>query len=100
MPPTGCLPCCVTSGSSIAHTQNAKSKPLAPDRSLWLRTGETSGKEYVSLRLAAPAIAGFLYSLTDERAVTPHVAQNDTNRRSATDGRTTRHSGYAVSMQI
>jgi len=35
-----------------------------------------------------------------ERAVTPHVAQNDTNRRSAIDGRTTRHPGYAVSMRI
>ncbi len=30
--------------------------------------------------------------------VTPHVAQNDTNRKSAIDGRTTRHPGYAVSM--
>lgn len=29
---------------------------------------------------------------------TPHVAQNDTNRSSAIDGRTTRHSGYAVSQ--
>ena len=28
--------------------------------------------------------------------VTPHVAQNTTNRRSAIDGRTTRHPGYAV----
>jgi IS5 family transposase len=35
-----------------------------------------------------------------ERAVTPHVAQNDTNRRSAIDGRTTRHPGYAVSIRI
>ncbi len=33
-----------------------------------------------------------------ERGCLPHVAQNDTNRRSAIDGRTTRHSGYAVSM--
>lgn len=33
------------------------------------------------------------------RNVTPHVAQNTTNRRSAIDGRTTRHSGYAVSQQ-
>lgn len=32
--------------------------------------------------------------------VTPHVAQNDTNRRSAIDRRTTRHAGYAVSQQI
>ncbi|HLE56488.1 MAG TPA: IS5 family transposase [Rhodothermia bacterium] len=32
--------------------------------------------------------------------VTPHVAQNDTNRRSAIDGRTTRHSGYEVSQRF
>ena len=31
--------------------------------------------------------------------VTPHVAQNITHRRSAIDGRTTRHPGYAVSQQ-
>jgi transposase len=32
--------------------------------------------------------------------VTPHVAQNTTNRRSAIDGRTTRHGGYLVSQRI
>jgi transposase len=32
--------------------------------------------------------------------VTPHVAQNTANRRSAIDGRTTRHPGYAVSQRI
>jgi transposase len=31
--------------------------------------------------------------------VTPHVAQNDTNRKSAIDGRTTRHAGYGISQQ-
>ena len=31
--------------------------------------------------------------------VTPHVAQNQTNRRSAIDGRTTRHPGYAISQR-
>lgn len=31
--------------------------------------------------------------------ITPHVAQNDTNRKSAIDGRTTHHPGYAVSMR-
>lgn len=31
--------------------------------------------------------------------VTPHVAQNTTHRRSAIDGRTTRHAGYAVSVR-
>ena len=33
-----------------------------------------------------------------ERGCVPHVAQNNTNRRSAIDGRTTRHRGYATSM--
>jgi hypothetical protein len=32
-------------------------------------------------------------------SVTPHVAQNTTNRRSAIDERTTRHEGYAVSQR-
>ena len=31
--------------------------------------------------------------------VTPHVAQNDTNRKSSIDVRTIRHPGYTVSMQ-
>ncbi len=32
--------------------------------------------------------------------VTPHVAQNTAGRRSAIDGRTTRHAGYALSQRI
>ena len=35
-----------------------------------------------------------------QRRVTPHVARNTSKRRSAIDGRTTRHPGYAVSQQI
>ena len=31
--------------------------------------------------------------------VTPHVAQNNRNRRSAIDARTTRHAGYAISQK-
>jgi transposase len=31
--------------------------------------------------------------------ITPHVAQNDTNRRSAVDERTTRHTGYQLSQE-
>jgi transposase len=34
-----------------------------------------------------------------ERRVTPHVAQNNTRRSSAIDGRTTRHPGYAGSQR-
>jgi transposase len=35
-----------------------------------------------------------------DRGATPHVAQNQSGRRSAIDGRTTRHPGYAVSLRI
>jgi transposase len=39
--------------------------------------------------------------VTDLRAlnVTPHIAQNTTNRASAIDGRTTRHPGYEISQK-
>jgi transposase len=41
----------------------------------------------------------FVAELRD-RDVTPHVAQNTSGRRSAIDGRTTRHAGYEVSQRI
>jgi IS5 family transposase len=44
-------------------------------------------------------VAGFVADLRQYNA-TPHVAQNTTNRRSAIDRRTTRHSGYAVSGRV
>jgi transposase len=34
-----------------------------------------------------------------QMGITPHVAQHTTNRRSAIDGRTTRHRGYALSQR-
>lgn len=37
-------------------------------------------------------------STVRELRVTPHVTQNATNRRSAIDGRTTRHPGYEISL--
>jgi len=42
---------------------------------------------------------GFVAGLQELNA-TPHVAQNTSHRRSAIDGRTTRHPGYAVSQRI
>src|SRR5438270_1498051 len=44
-------------------------------------------------------VAEFVAELR-ECNVTPHVAQNTTNRRSAIDARTTRHPGYAVSGRM
>jgi transposase len=43
-------------------------------------------------------VAALIQQLRDIK-VTPQVAQNDTNRRSAIDARTTRHDGYAVSQR-
>jgi IS5 family transposase len=43
--------------------------------------------------------ADFVTALRD-KTVTPHVAQNTSGRRSAIDGRTTRHPGYALSQRI
>jgi len=44
-------------------------------------------------------VAAFVESLR-AMEVTPHVAQNDTNRSSAIDARTTRHPGYDVSQRV
>ncbi len=41
---------------------------------------------------------GFVAGVRTLKA-TPHVAQNTTNRRSAIDGRTTRHPGYGLSQR-
>jgi Transposase DDE domain len=35
-----------------------------------------------------------------ERRVTPHVARNTSGRRSAIDGRTTRHPGHGASQRV
>ena len=43
--------------------------------------------------------AAFVEALR-QREVTPHVAQNTSRRKSAIDGRTTHHPGYAISLRI
>jgi transposase len=43
--------------------------------------------------------ADFVAAMRDLGA-TPHVTQNDKGRRSAIDGRTTRHPGYQVSLRV
>jgi hypothetical protein len=37
---------------------------------------------------------------TRNMSATPHVAQNNKGRKSAIDGRTARHPGYAISQQV
>jgi hypothetical protein len=43
--------------------------------------------------------ADFVAALRDIKVI-PHVAQNTANRRSAIDGRTSHHPGYAASQRI
>src|SRR5262245_35586775 len=77
---------CVTQAVGIAEREAAAA--MASN----LRTGATlaGDKGYDT--------AGFVAVLR-HRQITPHVAQNTANRRSAIDGRTTRHPGYAISQQ-
>jgi IS5 family transposase len=64
------------------------------DESLPNQVGVTLGAD------AGYDIADFVAACRD-RGITPHIAQTgDTRRRSAVDGRTTRHAGYAVSQRI
>jgi hypothetical protein len=52
-------------------------------------TGGAADKAYDTQDFVATA---------SELLVTPHVRQNTSNRRSAIDGRTTRHPGYEISL--
>ncbi len=53
----------------------------------------------VTLRADNGDDGGFVIELRD-KAVTPHVAQNTSARRSTIDGHGTRHPGYAISQRI
>jgi transposase len=62
--------------------------------------GRMDGRHRITLAAdKAYDTAAFVAALRDIK-VTPHVAQNTANRRSAIDGRTTSHPGYAVSQRI
>jgi transposase len=62
--------------------------------------GRLDGRHRITLGAdKAYDVAEFIDRLRAIR-VTPHVAQNIAKRRSAIDGRTTRHPGYAVSQRI
>jgi IS5 family transposase len=85
---------------------------LVVDTRLSLETGTAERAAGIEMLAACPGnhritlgadkaydVAEFVADLRDYN-VTPHVAQNTTNRRSAIDGRTTRHPGYAVSGRV
>src|SRR6202011_2414833 len=92
----------------LGHVLMENRHALVVDARLTLATGtaeRAAGLEMIAARpghqritLGADKsydVASFVADLR-EHNVTPHVAQNTANRRSAIDRRTTRHPGYAV----
>src|SRR6266568_7411446 len=96
----------------LGHVLMENRHALVVDARLTLATGTAEREAGLEMIAARPGnhritlgadkaydVAGFVADLR-EYNVTPHVAQNTTNRRSAIDARTTRHPGYAVSGRV
>jgi transposase len=96
----------------LGHVLMENRHALVVDTRLTLATGMAEREAALDMVAARPGnhritlaadkaydAAGFVADLRHYN-VTPHVAQNTTNRRSAIDARTTRHAGYAVSGRV
>src|SRR6266481_491620 len=96
----------------LGHVLMENRHALVVDARLTLATGTAEREAGLEMIAARPGnhritlgadkaydVASFVADLREYK-VTPHVAQNTTNRRSAIDGRTTRHLGYAVSGRV
>jgi hypothetical protein len=71
------------------------------DGALAMLDMHVAGREGTTLGADAGYDVASFVAAVRERGITPHIAQTrDNRRRSAVDGRTTRHSGYAVSQRI
>ena len=93
----------------LGHVLTENRHALVVDTRLTLATGTAEREAALEMVAQRPGtrritlgadkaydVAAFVADLRALNA-TPHVAQNTANRRSAIDGRTTRHPGYAVS---
>ena len=95
----------------LGHVVTENRNGLVVDTRLTTATGtaereaalEMLGHKPASRRVTLGADRGYdtrsFVADAREINVTPHVAQNDTHRRSAIDGRTTQHEGYGVSQR-
>ena len=96
----------------LGHVLMENRHALVVDTRLTQATGTAEREAALAMAAARPGThritlgadkaydaAGFVGDLRQHN-VTPHVAQNITNRRSAIDARTTRHCGYAVSGRV
>jgi len=100
----------------LGHVLMENRHALVVDTRLTLATGTAERAAGLEMMAARPGnhqitlgadkaydVAGFVADLRAHNVtphVAPHVAQSTTNRRSAIDGRTTRHPGYAVSERV
>jgi len=83
----------------VVDTETTHATGTAEREAAEAMVGDVAGTGRITLGSdEAFDVAGHVASLR-EMNVTPHVAQNDTNRFSAIDGRTTRHPGYAMSQR-
>lgn len=95
----------------LGHVVTENRNGLVVDTRLTLATGTAERDAAVAMMEHKPAgkrvtlggdrgydTRGFIEELRSLK-VTPHVAENTTNRRSAIDGRTTQHEGYTVSQR-
>jgi transposase len=95
----------------LGHVITENRNGLIVDTRLTLATGtaersaalEMAAHKQLSQRMTLGADRGYdtrsFVEQSRAQGITPHVAQNDTNRASAIDGRTTCHEGYAVSQR-
>jgi len=73
--------------------------PSATRRCCWCTTGGGAVRVIETVAADKGYDACDFVETIRAMGVRPHVMQNNTNRRSAIDARTTRHSGYAVSQK-
>jgi hypothetical protein len=96
----------------LGHVLMENRHALVVDTRLTLATGTAERDAALDMVIAWPGnhritlgadkaydVAGFVADLRRYN-VTPHVAQNTSDRRSAIDARTTRHPGYALSGRV
>jgi IS5 family transposase len=95
----------------MGHVLMENRNGLVVDAELTLATGKAEREAAVNLLEQVPGSgpvtvgADKAYDTQDfvaqarAQGVTPHVAQNTSGRKSAIDGRTTRHAGYAISQR-
>jgi IS5 family transposase len=62
--------------------------------------GELSGGHRITLAADKAYDTADFVAAMRRQGVTPHVTQNNKRRRSAIDGRTTRHADYTVSQRV